>query len=540
MRLRNKERADRVIEFLQALPIVDGKARGQNFKVDPWMEAWIRDIYEPIGDEGDRLVRSAVMSCARKNAKSYLVSGLLLCHLVGPESVPNGQVYSAACDREQASVVFNMCKKMILMSPELDDVLEVTPSTKTIYVKRSDLRSAGSIYKALSADSSTKHGLGPTFFVYDEFGEASTRDELFDTLVDGQQLAISPLAVVISTQTPVLGHPLTEMIDRGLAGEDETLVVALHAADEGCDLLDRDQWIKANPALLHWKSFEPIAVKAREAARLPSKEANFRRRYLNQRVNVAGALISRADWQACLPDGKFPAPSFASEDAFSFKDGEPLYLALDASLTTDLTALVAVTAENGSRVKSWFYKPRDLIDDHGQRDKLRYDLMVQQGWMTPDGDKIIEMTAVLHRIRELAERHPIAGIAYDPAYMRTLLKLMDQSGLIAQEGSGDGLRLVKWSQGYISMGQAINALERSVLKGDLRSDGNPLMSSSISWAVVEPDPAGNRKFFKNKSKQRMDGAVALAMALGLKAQDMETDNKPYVAFDDDSFTIAVF
>lgn len=528
---RNTGVADQVIAFLNCLPIVDGKARGQKFTVDPWMEAWIRDIYEPETAQGDRVVRTAVMSCARKNAKSYLVTGLLLAHLCGPVSVPNGQIFSAACDKEQAAVIFNMAKKMIIMSPELDAVLKVQNSTKVISVKGNHLRSSGSVYKALSADSDTKHGLGPSFFVYDEFGEASVKDDLFNTLIDGQQLAVNPLAVVISTQTPVLNHPLSQLIDDGLAGHDETLVVHLHAADEGCDVTDPEQWAKANPALATWKSAMPIEVKAKEAARLPSKEANFRRRYLNQRVNINGALITRPDWLACLPGGKLPAPTFQRKDSFEFEPGERLYGGLDMSLHTDLTALVVTSAENGSRTKSWFFKPSELIEEHSRRDHLAYDVMVRQGWLTATTGRLVDPSFVMKVIEQLHRDHGFVGLAYDPAFTGPLLKQMDEAGLIAQEGKGSGVPLRKWSQGYIAMGQAINALERAVLEGELRDDGNPLMTSSISWAIVRPDPHGNRKFFKNLSTQRMDGAVALAMALGLKAEDTAKEIEPYNALD---------
>lgn len=531
---RNPQVVNDLIRFINLLPIVDGKAVGQPFSVDPWMEAWLRDVFEPENAAGDRVVRTAVLSCARKNAKSYLIAGICLAALCGPLAQRNGQIFSAACDKAQAAVVFNMMRKMIAMRPDLDRVLKVGKAEKVIEVRDGmTSRSTGSVYKALSADSDTKHGLGPTLFVYDEFGEAPAKDALFDTLIDGQQLAMNPLAIVISTQTPVLQHPLSQMIDDGLAGHDETLVVHLHAADEGCDLEDEAQWVKANPALATWKPVTQIAVKAKEAARLPSKEANFRRRYLNQRVNIDGALIQRGDWMRCLPGGVMPGPAFTANDTFQFVPGERLHLGLDNSLHTDLTALVAVSSENGSRVKSWFFKPESWIEEHSNRDSVRYDVMVKQGWMTIAGDRVIDASAVMKVIKDLDTKFKIAGLAYDPAYSDALLKLLDAEGMIAQEGQGHGLRLKKWSQGFDAMGQAINALEEAVLNDELRDDGNPLMTSSIAWAIVRPDPSGRsgRKFFKNRSTQRMDGAVALAMAMGLKAQDRTQEKEPYNALD---------
>jgi len=506
---------------MNALPLVDGEAIGQRFKVDPWLEAWIRDIYEPQYEDGRRIVRRAALSVARKNAKSYAVAGMLLAHLVGPEAVPNGQIYSAAVDREQASVIFHMCRKMIEATPTLAKVLRVISSTKTIMVRPGvTVKGRGSIYRALSAEVSAKHGLGASFFVYDEFGEARN-DELWNVLLDSQQAVASPLAVAISTQNNDPNHAFSVMIDDGLKKEDPRLVVHLHAAPEGCDLQDQSAWIAANPALLTWKRMDPIAAAAAEAARIPAKEQNFRRRYLNQRVSMHSSLISRADWLACLPNGG-PLPlTTRAEEAEQFKEGEGIYLALDMSLRTDLTALIAVSA-TGSLAKTWCWKPADLVDEHGKRDQQHYDVWAKQGWLHTTPGRSIGAEYVAEVIKTIHARNPVLGLAYDRAYTEELLKRMDEKGLIAQEGDGAGLRIVPWGQGFVSMGKAVNAFEHAVLQGELRSDGNPLLTMAVTNAVVDTDPAGSRKFMKNKVVQRIDPAVALAMALGLRAQDRLT------------------
>lgn len=535
--LRNPTRADRVIEFMNALPLVDGEAIGQRFKVDPWLEAWIRDIYEPEYDDGRRVVRRAALSVARKNAKSYAVAGMLLAHLIGPEAIPNGQIYSAAVDREQASVIFHMCRKMIEATPSLAKVLRVISSTKTIMVRPGvTVRGRGSIYRALSAEVSAKHGLGASFFVYDEFGEARN-DELWNVLLDSQQAVASPLAVAISTQNNDPNHAFSVMIDDGLKKEDPRLVVHLHAAPEGCDLMDEAAWIAANPALKTWKRMDPIAAAAAEAARIPAKEQNFRRRYLNQRVSMHSSLISRADWLACLPNGA-PLPlTTKANEAEDFAEGEPIYLALDMSLRTDLTALVGLSA-NGSLAKTWCWKPADLVEEHGKRDRQHYSTWEKQGWLLTTPGRSIGAEFVAAKIKEIHARNPVIGLAYDRAYTEELLKRMDEIGLIAQEGDGPGIRIVPWGQGFVSMGKAVNAFEHAVLQGELRSDGNPLLTMAVTNAVVDTDPAGNRKFMKNKVVQRIDPAVSLAMALGLRAQDRLT--KTTSAFEDEDFQIEAF
>jgi hypothetical protein len=518
---RNKERADRMIAFINLLPLVDGPAVGQRFVVDPWLEAWIRDIYEPEFVDGVRVVRTAVLSCARKNAKSYAVAGLLLGHLCGPEAIPNGQVFSCAVDREQAAVIFHMCRKMIEMTPFLNRVLRITKSMKTIDVKVSNIKGRGSVYRALSADSSTKHGLGPSFFVYDEYGEARN-DNLWNTMFDGQQAVSSPLAIAISTQTNDPQHPFSQMIDDGLTGQDPTIVCHLFAAPEGCDLMDESAWLAANPALSTWKKRAPIAAAASVAKRLPSKEQSFRRRYLNQRVSQHDALITRADWMACLPGGEFPAPTFEAKDAWDFEEGEEVYVGLDMSLRTDLTAMTIVSATNGDRVKTICFKPRAYLEEHGERDRQPYATWVKQGWMIATPGRMVDPLFVAREIQRIHARNPIKGLAYDRAYAGELLKRMDEIGMIAQEGEGAGLRIVPWGQGFVSMGKAVNAFEQSVLQAELKSDGNPSLTYCVGSAVVEADHTGQRRFSKNKVTQRIDAAVALAMTLGLKNEDRTT------------------
>lgn len=551
---RDKSRADKIISFINLLPLVDGENVGQRFKVDPWAEQWIRDIYEPVSASGNRLVRRAVLSVARKNAKSYLVAGLLLCHLIGPEALPNGQIFSCAVDRMQARVIFDMCRKMIEATPSLQKALKVIPSTSTILVKRTDLKGRGSVYRALSAEASTKHGLGPSFFVYDEFGEARN-SELWNTMLDGQQAVASPLAVVISTQNNDPMHPLSQLIDDGLKRDengkkiDETIVCHVHAADDDCDLLDEAQWLKANPSLATWKKRDAIAAAAAEASRLPAQEANFRRRYLNQRVSALPTLISQKEWRACRhvdEDGEDAPLEFIENGIIENADGrktvitgEPVYLALDMARKKDLTALVMVSATNGSRVNSWFWKPSDYVDDHTKKDGVRYDVWAKQGHLLTCPGPLIVPRDMAEKIGELCAKYQVLGLAYDRYATDTVLYHLDAIGLEThtdENSHSGGLRLVPWGQGFASMSPAVDAFEQSILTRDLIHDGNPLLTFCVMNTLINIDPAGNRKLDKDKSKFCIDGSVALAMALGLKVKDgsREAIVSP---FEDENYTL---
>ncbi|MYL98419.1 terminase large subunit [Novosphingobium sp. FGD1] len=532
MSLMDKARADRVIRFIEMLPINDGPAVGQPIKLDAWEENWIREIYEPVKENGKPLVTRAVLSVARKNRKSLLVSCLLLVHLIGPEAQINGQIYSCAVDQKQAKVIFNMVKQMLELRPALKEYIQVYPSTSRMVVTRSDVRGSGSVYHALSAKAESKHGLGADFFVYDEFGEAPN-ENLWNVMYDSQQLRARPLAVVISTQTNDPQHPLSLMIDAGLAHDDDgnkidpTTVCHLYAADEDCDLDDPEQWLKANPTLATWKTPDQLATAAKEAMLTPTKEANFRLRYLNQRVNAFATLISQSSWKACRVD------------AVEFERGEPVYLALDMSYRVDLTALTMVSAGPTIRTKSWFWKPAALLAEHAKRDRAAYDVWARQGLLETCPGEIITPRLIALKIAELYETYDVRGLAFDRYHTSELLGHFDDIGLaVTKDDDAYGaLKLVEWGQGFRDMSPAVTAFEEAVVTKTLVHDSHPIQNMCVMNAMVVMDPAGNRKLDKSASRFRIDGAVTLAMALALKVRE---GNKapPVSPWEDPDFSIS--
>jgi phage terminase large subunit-like protein len=516
---------ERAIAFIEKLKITIGDDAGKPFKLRPWQKSFIRDVLNPVGESGKRRVRRAVLSIARKNGKTELAAALILVFLIGPAAEVNGEIYSAANDREQASIVFNAVARMVEASPVLSRHLKVIPSTKVIYVKTSGIKAAGSKFRALSAEAGTKHGLNPSFVVYDELAQARTR-ELLSVLTTSQGARKEPLFLTISTQNNDPTHPLSEMIDDGLNSDDPSVVCHLYAADDDCDLMDVTQWRKANPALGDFRSYEELEDMAKRAVRLPSEEAEFRLLYLNQRVSLHAPLIATSDWRKCFVKNLEYAPK------------EPIYLGLDMSTTTDLTALVATSVNDGSRIKAWYWKPEALIADHTKRDRVRYDLFAKEGFLTTSPGRIINPRLIAAKVVELSETYDVRGVAFDRAYMDEVLRYFDDNGHVAQEGEGDGIRLVKWGQGFIGMNPAINAFEAAVLTDDLKHDGNPLTTFCVSNALSIMDPAGNRKLDKAKSRFRIDGAVALAMALGLKALD-RVEVPPVSPWEDENFKLSL-
>lgn len=433
---------------------------------------------------------------ARKNGKTALIAALVLCHLVGPEAVVNGEIYSAANDKEQAGIVFKYVRQIIELSPELTSILEVIRSTKTVVNHR-----MGASYTALSADAETKHGLNPFVVIYDELAQSKNRD-LFDTLDTAQGAQDEPLFFTISTQSNDPQHPLSEMIDDGLNAADPSIVVHLYEMPEEIeDIFDEANWIGPNPALGDFRSLPEIQSYARRAKRLPSMENAFRNLYLNQRVSLQSTLFSRTVWLACAGQ-------------VEFKPGEELILALDLATTTDLAAL-AVTDIEGTRLDCYFWKPEDLLEEHGRRDRQNYAVWYNQGLLEPCPGKTIDTTSIAMKIAGLMSTYRIAGLAYDRWRIANLIKDLDRIGVDASDDENASLQIVPWGQGFKDMSPAIDAFETKVIEGVLTHSNNPVLNWNIANAIVSSDPAGNRKLDKAKSRMRIDGAQASAMALGL-------------------------
>ncbi|MBR0879124.1 phage terminase large subunit-like protein [Bradyrhizobium barranii subsp. barranii] len=501
-----KRRAARVIAFIERLTVPSGSGQGKPFKLDLWQKQFIRDIYEPhIG--ANRAVRRAILSVARKNGKTALIACIALAHLVGPEAIINGEIYSAANDRDQASIVFKFAKQIVDLEPELRAQIEVIPSTKTMIARRT-----GSVYRAVSAEAGTKHGYLPSVVIYDELAQAKNRD-LYDVLDTAFGARDEPLFIVISTQSNDPEHILSKLIDDGLSGSDPSIVCHLYAAKEDCDLDDEKEWRKANPALGRFRNFEDLASAIRKAKRMPAEEPKVRNLFLNQRVAPIAALLSRAEWMCCA-------------GAVQLADGEDVYLALDLSSVGDLTAILVGSVTDPARVVPFFWKPREHLHEHSRRDfgsgSYRYAEWFDAGHLRVSPGRTIDPEMIATFIAELTQRYRVRGLAYDRWRINDLLREFDRIGLQAyQDGEkgGDGLRLVPWGQGFKDMGPAIDALELAIMERKLVHPNNPVLNWNVANAVATMDPAGNRKLDKDKARFRIDGAVALAMLMGLRSRD---------------------
>ena len=490
-------RAEAVCRFIEQLPVTAGTLAGERLTLRDWQRAEIEAIYATDAD-GRRMVRTELFTLPRKNGKTQLAAALALAHLCGPEAEPRGQVYSAAADREQAAIIFREMVAMIEVHPELCERINVKTFTREL-----EDDETGSTYKALSADARTKHGLSAAFVVYDELAQAPNRN-LYDVLATSTAARAEPLMVVISTQSPDPNHVMSELVEYGRnvndgSVDDPTYHATIYAAPMDADAWDEATWYACNPALGDFRSLEEMQVAARQAQRIPARESSFRALYLNQPVDPDERFIAAADWDACK----------ANVDADALR-GRPCWAGLDLSATRDLTALVLYFPHDDGVVLPFFWCPGDRLDQREDHDRVPYRTWQRRGLIEATPGRAVDKRAVALRLADIAGQYDVQGIAFDRWGMDEINRILDEEGI--------DLPLVEYGQGFKDMAPAVSALETAVLQRQLSHDGNPVLAWNLGNVALDVDPAGNRKMTKNKSRDRIDGAVALAQAVGLYAK----------------------
>lgn len=482
---------------------------GKPIKLRPFQKKIIRDIYD-----NPHVTRQAIISFARKNAKTTLCAFLLLLHLVGPEAKPNSQLYSAAQSRDQAAVLFALAAKMVRMDPILAEFVHVKDSQKELVCAE-----LGTVYKALSADADTAHGKSPIFAVHDELGRVrGPRSALYEAIESGMGAHDAPLSIVISTQAPTNADLLSLLIDRVAKGENPRRILSLWTAPEDMDPFSDEALKLANPAFGDFLNEVELRDYANEAAAMPSRENEYRNLALNQRVEMQAPFVSRAVWDAC--DGPVDA---------DWGDA-PVYGGLDLSVTTDLTALVLMAKVEGVwQVKPTFWLPEENLQVRAHEDRVPYDMFWKDGELEVTPGRAIEYEWVASRLVTVFETMNVQRINFDRSRMDHLVPWLKKAGLTEEQHE----RFEPYGQGFVSMAPALNTLEAMLLQQRIAHGGHRLLALNMANAVVKRDEAGNRKLDKKRSTGRIDGAVSLAMAAA--ASELYEDATERSIFDDQSF-----
>lgn len=476
--------------------IPEGPDVGKQVLLRPWQQEILKEIYDnPAG------TRRAILSFGRKNAKTSLAAFILLYHLCGDALVENSHIYSAAQSRDQAAILFGLAAKIVRLSPVLAAHVTVRDTRKELEFKQ-----AGTKYTALSAEVATAFGLSPVLVVHDELGQVrGGRSELYEALETATAAHSNPMSIIISTQAPNDGDLLSILIDDALARNDPQTVIRLYTASPDIDPFSDDAIIAANPAFGDFQNADEVRSMAKNAKRMPAAEAGYRNLVLNQRVAASTRFVAPSVWKAC---GAVP------EDL----EGCPIYGGLDLSAVDDLTACVLIgKISDVWQVHSTFWLPQDGLVDRAKTDRVPYDMWAKKDLIKAIPGKTVEYEYVANWLRDLFERCDVQKIAFDRWNFVNLKAWLLKSGFSDEKLAE---HFVEFGQGFQSMSPALRELEAAILNGKLAHGNHPVLTMCADNAVVQTDPAGNRKLSKSKSVRRIDGMVALAMAFGVANHEM--------------------
>lgn len=489
----NFERADRVIRFIETYCIApEGDLIGQPMRLAPFQKKFITEIYSnPHG------THTAILSIARKNGKSALIAALLLAHICGPEAVRNSQAVSGAQSKEQAAIIFELAVKMVAMSPNLAALVRVQPSGKRLIGLRKNV-----LYRALSAEGKTAHGLSPVLAILDEVGQVvGPTDDFVSAITSAQGAYTNPLLITISTQAPTANDLLSTWIDAQKNAPDPRVVCHVYAAPDDCALDDREAWALANPAMGVFRSIADIEKQCKAAMDMPANEPAFRNLILNQRVEADSPFVSRTTW---VSNGESPGD----------KPNGKVWCGLDLSSVADLTAFVAVDEKGG--VFPTFWLPKEGLREKSKKEKVPYDLWEREGKLLTTPGKAIEYEFIARFLRVFFDENDVQNVGFDRALMNFLTPWLVKEGF-----SDDELeKFVAFGQGTLSMTPALRELEVKLINKALKHGNHPVLNMCAANARVVGD-SGARKFDKKKARGRIDGMTALANAVGVMPIDSD-------------------
>lgn len=488
--------AERVRQFFARFLIhTTGQHKGKAFELLDWQ--W-RRVVGPLAGwkkaDGTRRHRRGYLSTPKKNGKTTLLSGLAL-YLMLADGEAGAEVYSAASDREQASLIFREAAKMVEVSSELTRVATVKDSTKTI------VGPGRSFYRALSADARRQEGKNASAILFDELHAQPDRS-LWDSLRYAGSARRQPLVLAITTagnaadETSICLEQY-QYAKRVISGEiaDPSFFACIFEADAGDDWQDEATWYKANPSLGITISVDDFRADALEAKESPAKLNSFLRYRLNRWVQTADAWLNIDTWDAGGADIDPQA-----------LEGRPCYAGLDLSATDDTTALVLLfpEADGSATVLPWFYLPREGIDALERKHRVPYRAWSRAGHLTLTSGNVVDYAEIRQHLGELRKRYRITQLAIDRKFQGQGL----ESDLIA-----DGFDVVPAGQGWISQDLPAKELERLLKAGKLAHGGHPVLRWHASNAVVDIDKAGNYSLNKKRSRSKIDGIAATLMAL---------------------------
>lgn len=491
----DKQAADYAVNFIECLCHTKGTWAGEPFELIDWQEQIVRDIFGIIKPNGYRQFNTAYIEIPKKQGKSELAAAVALLLTCG-DGEERAEVYGCAADRGQASIVFEVAADMIRMCPALNKRCKILTATKRIVYLPTN-----SFYQVLSAEAYSKHGFNIHGVVFDELHTQPNR-KLFDVMTKGSGDArMQPLYFLITTagtDTKSICYETHQKAKDILEGRkhDSTFYPVIYGAEMNDDWTDPKVWKKANPSLGITVGIDKVKSACESAKQNPAEENTFRQLRLNQWVKQAVRWMPMDKWEACKTD-------FKAEEL----EGRVCYGGLDLSSTTDITAFVLVfpPTENDANyyILPCFWIPEENMEARVMKDHVPYDIWERKGFIQTTEGNVIHYGFIEAFIEELGKKYNIKEIAFDRWGAVQMTQDLDNLGFT----------VIPFGQGFKDMSPPTKELMNLVLGKQLKHNGNPVLHWMMDNVCVRVDPAGNIKMDKAKSTEKIDGAIALVMAL---------------------------
>ena len=491
----DKDAADYAVMFIESLCHTKGTWAGKPFELIDWQEQIIRDLFGVLKPNGYRQFNTAYIEIPKKQGKSELAAAVALLLLCG-DGEERAEVYGCAADRNQAKIVFDVAVDMVRFCPALSKRVKILESQKKITYLPTN-----SSYQVLSADVANKHGFNTHGVIFDELHTQPNR-KLFDVMLQGSGDArMQPLYFLITTAGNDTNSICYEVHQKAIdiaegRKVDPTFYSVIYGAAENEDWTDPKVWKKANPSLGITVGIDKVRAACESARQNPGEENAFRQLRLNQWVKQSVRWMPMDKWDACA----FPV----SEDDL---EGRICYGGLDLSSTTDITAFVLVfpplDEEDKYYILPYFWIPEETLDLRVRRDHVPYDLWERQGTLMTTEGNVVHYGYIEKFIEQLGERFNIREIAFDRWGAVQMVQNLE----------GMGFTVVPFGQGFKDMSPPTKELMKLVLEERIAHGGHPVLRWMMDNIYIRTDPAGNIKADKEKSTEKIDGAIATIMGL---------------------------
>lgn len=509
----------KAVNFISLLKHTGGKMAGRNFQLLPFQIRFIIDVIATYSrTTGNRRYKTAMLFIPRKNGKTELIAALLNYFLF-VDSEQGKEIYCAANETDQAKIIFNAATSMIAQNATLERNCDIFKSTRSIIAKSK----FQNFIKVLTANANTKDGLKPYVFVYDEL-HAAKDGELWRVLEEGTINRQNPLSIIISTAgynqqgEMKRKYDYAKQVEQGII-KDESFYSMIFEANPA-KWSDESEWIKANPALNYGVQLENLRTRYAATIGNAENEMSFKTKHLNIWCNSSKAWINDDIWMS--------APSADeilknSENSATINKDLEWFGGLDLSSTSDITAYVLIAKHGESFIiKPFFWIPSDNAQRRARNDRVPYIDWINKGLINATPGNVIDYAYLKADIERINSEFNIKATAYDPW----------NSAQIISELANEGLNnFTPFRQGFPSMSQPAKEIYALAMKKALIHDNNPVLRWMVSNVEILSDPAGNIKLAKNKSREKIDGMVALVMAYGIYAlMSRDAPKEPNIRF----------